>query len=765
MLKVRPSFARVLFAAVVPCAVLVSLSGCSRDPNVRKQKYLESGKKYEANKKYKEAVIQFSNALKVDSGFADAHFELGETYLAMGSMMAGYTELLRAVDLAPSNVAARVQLGNLLLSGGAPDRALAQAKAIQAINPNNADAYAIMAGVSARAGDKGAALDQMQHALTIDPNRAAFHTQMAYLRGSVSNTAPEAEAELRKAIALDPKEVRAHLTLAAVLAQRGDSGGAEQQYLAAIQAAPDVLQPRLALVELYLRGGDKAKAEQTLRKATEELPESEQTAGLLQAYYQQTGQPERAESVYADLVGAHPKNIALQVVYAKILLGKHEDAKAQGIANELNKKEGSRPDVQLLDASLQLNAGKTSEAFDTLQRAVKDAPQNWELQMALAKVAGMKGDEKTAETSYQAAQQARPNNTLAVTGLAEIAAARRDYNQLMEIAERTVKEHPEYADGYVWRGTAEANTQQIEKAEADFQTALKLNPNNISANVELGQLRLKQGKTAEGTAMLEKALDKDPNAVLALNLLISPALAANDTGKAVKRLQDQIGKAPKNVVYLDELAGLQMATRDFAGARDSAAKALQLNPSDEMAVQNSANAYTALGDKDKGIGVWEQWIVTHARDDRAMAAAGQLEENKGDQAKAIEYYKKALEANPAQVVSANNLAYLMLQGGQNLDEALTLAQTARRGAPNSPNTADTLAWVYYAKGRYASARDLLEDAAKLAPKDPSIHYHLGMAYSKLGDKAAATLNLKKAAELDPNSKAGKDAGDALAHLS
>jgi hypothetical protein len=35
------------------------LAGCHGDPNVRKQKYLESGKRYSAEGKYREAAIQF----------------------------------------------------------------------------------------------------------------------------------------------------------------------------------------------------------------------------------------------------------------------------------------------------------------------------------------------------------------------------------------------------------------------------------------------------------------------------------------------------------------------------------------------------------------------------------------------------------------------------------------------------------------------------------------------------------------------------------
>ena len=57
--------------------------------------------------------------------------------------------------------------------------------------------------------------------------------------------------------------------------------------------------------------------------------------------------------------------------------------------------------------------------------------------------------------------------------------------------------------------------------------------------------------------------------------------------------------------------------------------------------------------------------------------------------------------------------------------------------PNSPNTADTLAWAYYQKGTYGFARDLLEDAVKSQPGDATMQYHLGMVYSKLKDKANA----------------------------
>src|SRR5437764_860632 len=92
----------------------------------------------------------------------------------------------------------------------------------------------------------------------------------------------------------------------------------------------------------------------------------------------------------------------------------------------------------------------------------------------------------------------------------------------------------------------------------------------------------------------------------------------------------------------------------------------------------------------------------------------------------------------------------MLEHGGNLDQALSLAQTARRAMPDAPGTADTLAWAYYKKGIYRSAVDLLEPAVKQAPTNPSIHYHLGMSYQKLDRAPEARQHLDRALKLNPN---------------
>jgi Flp pilus assembly protein TadD len=234
--------------------------------------------------------------------------------------------------------------------------------------------------------------------------------------------------------------------------------------------------------------------------------------------------------------------------------------------------------------------------------------------------------------------------------------------------------------------------------------------------------------------------------------------------EALARVQRQIAKAPLNSDVYDLLAELQLSTKNGAEAVVATQKAMQLNRSDGAAVIDYTRAQMMQGNIESAIGKWKEWTNNHPNDARANSILGALAEAQGESLSAMDYYKKALQIQPDQPVAANNLAYLMMESGQNIDVALSLAQTAHRGMPNSPNTADTLAWAYYYKGTYESARDLLVDALKTSPDNASIQYHLGMTYGKLGDKADAILHLKKAAALAPNTQTEKDANKALNSL-
>lgn len=72
---------------------------------------------------------------------------------------------------------------------------------------------------------------------------------------------------------------------------------------------------------------------------------------------------------------------------------------------------------------------------------------------------------------------------------------------------------------------------------------------------------------------------------------------------------------------------------------------------------------------------------------------------------------------------------------------LNLAEKARRKAPNSPDVADTLGWVYTRKGLNDSAVQIFNEAIKEYSDEPAIRYHLGVALLQQGKRTEAKAQL------------------------
>jgi len=132
--------------------------------------------------------------------------------------------------------------------------------------------------------------------------------------------------------------------------------------------------------------------------------------------------------------------------------------------------------------------------------------------------------------------------------------------------------------------------------------------------------------------------------------------------------------------------------------------------------------------------------------------------------KAKDYYQKALKINPKFVPAANNLAYLYAEKGENIDEALTLAQSAKEQFPDDPHISDTLGWIFYKKNIYTRAITYLKEANEKMKDNAIMRYHLGMAYFKNGDKELAKKELRRALELDPKLSSAEEAKGILQQL-
>jgi tetratricopeptide (TPR) repeat protein len=128
------------------------------------------------------------------------------------------------------------------------------------------------------------------------------------------------------------------------------------------------------------------------------------------------------------------------------------------------------------------------------------------------------------------------------------------------------------------------------------------------------------------------------------------------------------------------------------------------------------------------------------------------------------HYRAALDNNPELAPAANNLAWILADRGEKLNEALALAQKAKAKFPDNGSITDTLGWVYYKKGLYDNALTEFNEAIEKLPENPTVRYHLGLAYYKKGQNDRAKQELQEALSLSASFEGAEEAKRILAKL-
>ncbi|MGH9485863.1 MAG: tetratricopeptide repeat protein, partial [Terriglobales bacterium] len=271
-------------------------------------------------------------------------------------------------------------------------------------------------------------------------------------------------------------------------------------------------------------------------------------------------------------------------------------------------------------------------------------------------------------------------------------------------------------------GQVYSSQGQWPQAEEAFRQALALAPADADALAGMAAVYEASGRSAALVGLLEAQLAKvrragASGAAIATveDQLARAYLAAHQAPKAEAVLRQALGDNPggfHTYVLLGTLYGqehkLEQAAQQFAAA----AAAEPSNP-----------------------GLWTtEGLIDDLLHKRAAAATA---------------YRKALALDPANGIANNNLAAIYTSESGKLQQALVLAQRAKRALPAVAEVNDTLGWVYVRQGLYPLAIPLLQQAVRGQPEVSDFHLHLGTALYGNGQKQAAQQQLRRAVAMDP----------------
>ena len=123
--------------SLILMALLLAV-GCSQSPEKKAAKHLKKGEEYIKASKYREAVIEFKNALQATPRNAQAHYQAGLVYIRLGGMsnlQTAFQELSKAVGLDPNILDAQIKLGEMYVISREAEKAREKAEFVLSKDP------------------------------------------------------------------------------------------------------------------------------------------------------------------------------------------------------------------------------------------------------------------------------------------------------------------------------------------------------------------------------------------------------------------------------------------------------------------------------------------------------------------------------------------------------------------------------------------------------------------------------------------------------
>jgi len=747
------------------CAATVALSvaACGGDPEVNKRKFLESGKKYYAQGNYREAIVEFRNALKEDPRFGEARYQLAEAYARDQNLARAMQEYLRAADLMPANREAQLKACRYLLLAGAFEDAKARADKVLQAHPQDVEAQLIVGHALAGLKDLDGAIREVQEAVEVDPDRSESYVSLAAIENARGRK-EEAEAALKRALTLAPRSLDAHLALGYFYWNEGRRSEAEALFKSAHQIDPSARQVNQMLSTYYIATGRAAEAEPHLKKMAED-PEDSASKLQYADYLIAMRRPQEARPILDKLAAGRNRDFGpanLRIAGLLFSDGKREEAHA--LIKRVLEREPNDAGALLLEARLLTAESKYDEALKRARAAADADPRSAQAQFLLGRLYRLQNQRAEAVKAFNEVLRLNPRAAQAQIELAQLNLAAGRANDSVQLAEQAVRNQPRNADAHLTLARGLLVQGQIARAEPIMQQLVAVFPKSPGVLAQMGSLQLAKRDFAAARASFERAIALDAGNMEALTGLTSIDLQEKKPNDAVGRLEQRLAAAPKDSQLMLLLARTHAATGNGPKTEEVLRKAIAVDSANLQAYGMLGSLYVAQRRLDEARREFDELAKRQPRSIAAHTMVAMILDAQGRRDEAKQRYEQILSINPEAPVAANNLAWLYADRGENLDVALQLAQTAVRVLPEHPDVNDTLGWIYVKKDLASLALPPLEKSVKSSPGNPAFHYHLGVAYAKLGDGPKARTALEQALKLKSDFAGADDARRVLNEL-
>ena len=471
-------------------AARVYQRGIKLDPNL-KPHFFDLGKTHFEANQFEAAIVPFDKYLLIDSGNVEATFLLGQCYQETEDFDNALRFYARTIELDPNHKEALIRSARIYRMKNDPENALVMLIRLTAIDPENVQAHYLSGLCHVDLKDSNAALVSF-----IETTR------------------------------LDPDHVDGHFQAGLIYEQKGDLDNAVSRYERTIELDQSKAEPFLRLGQIYFDRGDKTNVIRVWEPGLELEPNHPQKQYDLAAIFEERDQREKAIRHFGLANEYDPSHYDWHFRYAR-LLDRHaltvEDyhLHAEMAVDEYGKTIGLAPSYapaffnRGLITRRYRQIGKTlhrsSKIAEDFKRVITLQPKNADAHYHLAMTELDLDNRYKAKEFFEKTLRIQPGYNGVNVELGAIIEWEQDFRKAIKYYEKEITVDVKCARAYQRLGDLYRSYEMdFEKAVKMLKKALELDPNHVPSLLNYGNTLFNMDQLGRAAEQFEMALQIDP---------------------------------------------------------------------------------------------------------------------------------------------------------------------------------------------------------------------------------------------------------------
>jgi tetratricopeptide (TPR) repeat protein len=317
--------------------------------------------------------------------------------------------------------------------------------------------------------------------------------------------------------------------------------------------------------------------------------------------------------------------------------------------------------------------------------------------------------------------------------------------QRLAEAERRVAAAPGNLEARIELGEILFDLGRRAEARREFESALRIAPQDPRARAGLGWINLVEGKVEKA---LEKFRQVRPPTLPALVGMANALYRLDRFEEAEDVIAEAKSRFPSSPQPLTQAALLHLIQGRVAEALSELEQALALDPRYALAHGLLSNIYLVQNQKDLARQAAEQAVAANPFSPSAYLDLSLVKQAEFRLEEALQAARKALELDPEDPQALIQVSRLLFGLGR-LSEAFKAAEQARRRAPQDPLINTTWGFLLLAWGNVREAIAAFDQAIQVDSTRGEPHLGWGLALFRRGKTEEAVQEMRMATLLEP----------------